>query len=222
MQRVTIIPSDGYVAIDGRAFHDLDLSQIDSQIHAMQWYGMYGEIELAPDVNGQGANIEITSLDTFQPALDAWQAAADAVDNPPPAPPTDYAEAQRMELSMVCRKHITGGTVSKALGTDHTYPTDNTLEHPDQQNLNTCITESLLNADDTSWTVPFWCADSNGIWERRPHNHSQIRSVGSAVAKHIRDAQSRFKALSEQIDTIIANTSLSDDEKRTAIDAVTW
>lgn len=84
MQRVTIIPTDGFVSVDGRSFNGLDLSAIDPQIHAVQWYGVAGEMELVPDANGRGANIAIADLAFIQPALDAWQAAADAEDNPPP------------------------------------------------------------------------------------------------------------------------------------------
>ena len=63
--RVTIIPSDGFVSIDGVNFHNLDLSNIDPTVHAVQWYETYGEIEVKDPTTGKMvANIEITSIET--------------------------------------------------------------------------------------------------------------------------------------------------------------
>ena len=74
--RVTIIPIDGFVSIDGFGFSGLDLSSIDSSIHAVQWYENYGEIEIKdPVTNRMIENVEITSLDQFQFVIDAWNAA---------------------------------------------------------------------------------------------------------------------------------------------------
>lgn len=219
--RVIIIPVDGYVSVDGRGFSGLDLSAIDPQIHAVQWYGTGGEMELVPDENGRGANIEITNLDFVEPALDAWQIAADDADTVQPLSVADVANNKLAELSSACRTHIISGVVSNALGADHTYPTNNTAEHPDQQNLNGCVTESLLNDADPSWSVPFWCAD-NGKWDRRDHTHAQIRAVGAAVARHVRSAQDTLKQLHGQIEAITADAVMADDEKRAAIAKVVW
>ena len=77
--RVTIIPIDGSVAIDGVGFGGLDLSFIDVSVHAVQWYDTHGEIEVKDPVTGRMvANEVITSIDAFQPALDVWQAAKTA------------------------------------------------------------------------------------------------------------------------------------------------
>jgi len=75
--RVTIIPLDGYVSVDGEGFSKLDLSFIDPTINAVQWYGQSGEIE-RKDQNGSIiANEKITSIASFQAALDVWQIAKD-------------------------------------------------------------------------------------------------------------------------------------------------
>lgn len=134
----------------------------------------------------------------------------------------DAVTAKTAELSEACRAHIVGGVVNNAIGTDHTYPTNNTAEHPDQQNLNGCVTESLLNDADSNWSTPFWCMDAAGVWDRRIHTHTQIRAVGTAVAAHVRDAQDTLKQLNDQVAAIVADATLTDDEKRTAIDAVVW
>jgi hypothetical protein len=74
--RVTIIPSDGFVSIDGNGFSDLDLSSIDPSVHAVQWYETHGEIEFKNAVTGKMVtNTEITSLEQFQVAIDAWNTA---------------------------------------------------------------------------------------------------------------------------------------------------
>lgn len=76
--RVTIIPEDGSVSVDGEGYGGLDLSFMAPDVHAVQWYDADGEVEYK-DARGRAAhNEEITDLTPYQPALDAWQAAKDA------------------------------------------------------------------------------------------------------------------------------------------------
>jgi hypothetical protein len=76
--RVTIIPEDGFVSVDGEGHSELDLSSIDPSVHAVQWYSTEGAVEYKDEKGRATHNEQITSLDEFQPALDAWQAAKDA------------------------------------------------------------------------------------------------------------------------------------------------
>ena len=79
MMRVTIIPIDGSVSVDGVGFGGLDLSFMDASVHAVQWYETHGEIEVKDPVTGRMvANEVITSIDAFQPAINLWQAAKTA------------------------------------------------------------------------------------------------------------------------------------------------
>jgi hypothetical protein len=71
--KVTIIPADGFVSVNGEGFSNLDLSFMDSTIHAIQWYGEDGEIERKNSRGNIIANESITSLEPFQAALDIWQ-----------------------------------------------------------------------------------------------------------------------------------------------------
>lgn len=72
--RVIIIPVDGFVSVDGVGFEGFDLSFIDTSVHAVQWYKTHGEIEVKDLATGRMmANEVITSIDAFQPAIDAWQ-----------------------------------------------------------------------------------------------------------------------------------------------------
>lgn len=74
--KLTIIKSDGMVAIDGQPYFDLDLSAIPDNVHAVQWSGEVGEVEHKDPATGKmTANEEITSLDQFQVAIDAWTTA---------------------------------------------------------------------------------------------------------------------------------------------------
>jgi hypothetical protein len=76
MMRVTIIPVDGFVSVDGVSFGGLDLSFMDVSVHAVQWYDTHGEIEIKDLVTRRMvANEVITSIDIYQPAIDAWQVA---------------------------------------------------------------------------------------------------------------------------------------------------
>lgn len=89
--RVTIIPVDGFVSVDGEGFSNLDLSFMDATIHAVQWYGDIGEVEKKNNRGNVIANEEITSLAPFQEALDAWQVAKTEADaSPPQTEETEY------------------------------------------------------------------------------------------------------------------------------------
>jgi hypothetical protein len=78
--RVTIIPVDGFVSVDGEGYSQLDLSFMAADIHALQWYETEGELEIQ-DARGRVIeNRPIDSLEPYQPALDAWQAAKDAAE----------------------------------------------------------------------------------------------------------------------------------------------
>ena len=76
--RVTIIPDDGFVSVDGVGYAGLNLSAVDPAVHAVQWYGEDGEVEVRnPVTRKMVENRSITSFDEFQVALDAWQGRKD-------------------------------------------------------------------------------------------------------------------------------------------------
>lgn len=76
--RVTIVPDDGFVSKDGVGYSGVTFS-IDSSIHAVQWYGTYGEVEFKVVVDGvnitKQQNSIITDFSMFQNALDCWESA---------------------------------------------------------------------------------------------------------------------------------------------------
>jgi hypothetical protein len=81
--RLTIIPVDSFVAVNGDGSHrplDLATCNIPADVHALQWYESQGEIEL----NGipKPANEEIIELPEWALAcVSLWEAWT------PPAPP---------------------------------------------------------------------------------------------------------------------------------------
>jgi len=75
--RVSIIKEDGTVVKDGVAYTDLNLSELPSEFHALQWYDTKGDVE-SKDADGNPVNTAITDLSPYQWCVDAWQAAYDA------------------------------------------------------------------------------------------------------------------------------------------------
>jgi hypothetical protein len=73
--RATIVPENGRVIIDGESYDDIDLSSVDSSIHAIQWYDTYGEVEIKDARGRMIENREITSFDEFAFVIPLWETA---------------------------------------------------------------------------------------------------------------------------------------------------
>jgi len=95
--KVTIIPEDGAVSVDGIGFGNLDLSSLDPSLHAVQWYDTYGEVEFkgvfADGKTTKPENHFITSFAEYEPVLALWQAAAAAAEAAEAAAAAAAAEA---------------------------------------------------------------------------------------------------------------------------------
>ena len=84
--RVIIVPIDAVVTVDGVSRSGLDMSSIAPEVHAVQWYETYGDVEIKDVETGHIVrNEHIDTLDAYQTVLDLW-AAAPANE---PAPPVD-------------------------------------------------------------------------------------------------------------------------------------
>lgn len=127
-----------------------------------------------------------------------------------PASPTDVAAAKIAALSTACEAAIVSGFTSTALGTSHTYQSD----RDDQLNL--------IGAVSAAADIPFKCADETGAWDYRLHTAAQIRQVLSDGAAVKLSHLQTFGTKKAQVDAIVADATLTDDEKRTAINAVVW
>jgi hypothetical protein len=76
--RITIIPEDGRVSINGVGYSGIDLSLIDSSIHAIQWYDTEGEVEIKDARGRMVENRVIYSFDDFAFVIPLWEAAKEA------------------------------------------------------------------------------------------------------------------------------------------------
>ena len=72
MMRVTIIPADQFVSVNGDGCHGVDLSFLPSDVHAIQWFGTYGNVEYADDMGAALAVVHIDTLDEYTAALQNW------------------------------------------------------------------------------------------------------------------------------------------------------
>ena len=77
--RATIIPADTFCSVDGVGFNGVDMTSVGPEIHAVQWYGTHGEVEIQDPVSGKMVSNEpIPNLDAYQLVLDSyWQIRAE-------------------------------------------------------------------------------------------------------------------------------------------------
>jgi hypothetical protein len=99
--RLIIVPVDGAVYVDGVSYSDLDLSFVPADVHALQWYDTYGELEFKRSfVDGQlvhPANQMLTELPSWaDTAKTVWDAAKVAQEEARVAA-EQAAEAARLE-----------------------------------------------------------------------------------------------------------------------------
>jgi hypothetical protein len=85
--RVTIVADDNAVYVGGQALA-VDLTGLDTEIHAVQWYETWGEIEYRYDAasNFKKPNERIIDISPFQVFVDRWSTAAQKKAAAPAAP----------------------------------------------------------------------------------------------------------------------------------------
>lgn len=98
MPKITIVPSDGIVIVDGRGF--IVPLETPASVHAIQWDGANGWVEY----NDGALNAPVTQAvydSLVVPALAAWEVAREAADapHPPPPPPTIEEKLSAVEAS---------------------------------------------------------------------------------------------------------------------------
>lgn len=72
--RVSIIPSDTFCSVNGIGISDVDMSSAPAGLHAMQWYGTWGEEEyMDAETRQMLPNVRITSLAAYNEILSAYQ-----------------------------------------------------------------------------------------------------------------------------------------------------
>lgn len=79
--RLTIIPADTTVYIDGVSYTGLNMAVVPDNVHALQWFGSDGWIEF----NNSAPNESITALPAWADVcVQEWEAADYITKNPPP------------------------------------------------------------------------------------------------------------------------------------------
>lgn len=72
--RVIVVPSDTVCTIHGVSMVGVDMSSLPNNLHAMQWYGTWGEEEYKdPDTRRMEPNVRITSLDAYSAVFASYQ-----------------------------------------------------------------------------------------------------------------------------------------------------
>jgi len=77
--RLIIIPGDNFISIDGQGFLNIeqDLSWIPQNVHAVQWYDTWGEVEY----NDGSQNERIEELGIFEQAIEDYNNEDERIEN---------------------------------------------------------------------------------------------------------------------------------------------
>jgi hypothetical protein len=75
MRRFSLIADDNVVCVDGLA-HRVDVSDIDQDVHAVQWHSTWGEIEFK---GHRKPNQRFTDFSPFQKFVARWAAVDSAL-----------------------------------------------------------------------------------------------------------------------------------------------
>jgi hypothetical protein len=101
--RITIIPDDKSVVIDGQSRMPLEFI-INPQIHAVQWYDSWGEVEFktqfVDNLITKPDNQIINSMDEFESAILAWQNWSPPEQETPEPRPVTQVTARQARLQL--------------------------------------------------------------------------------------------------------------------------
>jgi hypothetical protein len=76
-KRITVIREDGIVVVDGESYDGIDMTNVPSFIHAIQWHNNYGYIEIVDNDHEDDYHImdtiRIDSFDEYEFLFDLWR-----------------------------------------------------------------------------------------------------------------------------------------------------
>jgi hypothetical protein len=100
--RVTIVADDNAVYVGGQALA-VDLTGLDPEIHAVQWYDTWGDIEYRYDApnNFKKPNERITDISPFQVFVDRWNTTAAAAQAAPAVKPAAESAATGAPVNVI-------------------------------------------------------------------------------------------------------------------------
>ncbi|PLC42253.1 hypothetical protein C0Q88_09725 [Ralstonia pickettii] len=108
---------------------------------------------------------------------------------------SEVRAAQVAKASIACAAALTTGFTSPALGTVHTYPS----QDDDQRNLQSAVSAAI--AAPSNWTTPIWCANSNDAWSFTAHTTAQVQQVNADWLAHRVATQQKYADLIARINT---------------------
>jgi hypothetical protein len=135
-----------------------------------------------------------------------------------PPEPLDRVQARQISvLSSACEAAITGGFVSAALGTDHTYQS----ERDDHINLMGKVQMGVAGN--------FKCSADDGVtWSMQMHTAAQLTQVLIDGATHKEDKIVKFQTLKAQVEAVFVSATEGDggavDEAaaKAQVEAIVW
>jgi hypothetical protein len=75
--RITVIVEDKTMIIDGEAYSDIDMSSISPSIHAIQWFGDHGFLEIVDNDSDKEYdiidNVRIESFQNYRHLIKLWE-----------------------------------------------------------------------------------------------------------------------------------------------------
>ncbi len=79
--RITVVVENGFVAVDGRGFSNLELPSLGQTIRAVQWFGPYGDIEHHdPVTKSIVRNEHFEDASILDACVTVWQRACETED----------------------------------------------------------------------------------------------------------------------------------------------
>lgn len=79
--RVTIVKMDQVVCVDGTCLNNIDTSDMPKEVRSVQWFDIFGEVEVIDPVSGRPGNVRIQSIAPYQVYIDRWQDRKDEIDS---------------------------------------------------------------------------------------------------------------------------------------------
>lgn len=213
IESLTIIVETGLVSINGIGYDRLDLSCLDEGIRVVQWYGTHGELELTYDKDTKPANIPISDLGFVQAAIDIW-IDFDTKHNDPFGTMTveEYADYKRK----VINDWRNSANYSHFLFNDKKISSDSaSLDIINGINGELVVTGSLPASFSMSWKAidnSFVSIPDVSTW----------KALYQTMVDHFINNFNHSEVLKGQISTIIVDTTMTDAEKKSAIDNLTW
>ena len=166
--RVTIVPIDNTVIVDGVAISNIDMSSVAANVHAVQWDGDSCWIEYT----STDPNLSIDSLDDFQDLLDQYNAIVAAMNAPPTLEQAQTNKVQEAWGELETRLDSYAVTVA-VNGVDYQWGCDKESRE-NIMGINTAIAVGLPVPNPRNWTpkgglAPVSCT------------HSDLAAIGGAL-----------------------------------------